>query len=425
MKLINQNLLIKTIVRKIHLQTKIHFSHHSQIIQRVLSAILVMLSYTVLAVGDPDIDPPLVALGDVPVPPDNKMTPEKTELGKLLFWDGRLGGNGSMPCSACHAPELGWAYPSSISRGYPGTVHWRNSQTIINAAYYGKLFWAGSSTSLEHQAEGAARGGVAGNGENNVMEAQLALIPEYRDRFSKVFGSSLPKIENAWEAIAAFERTLVQRDTPFDLSFASNSKHLFQPLSVQQLRGKELFEGKANCIECHNGQLVSDEKYYNLGVPSNPLWASSGLAQITLRFELYAKGVTEELYRKTKQDLGFYFRTKQKQDIGKFRTPSLRYTKYTAPYMHNGTLATLDDVIEFYNQGGGENTFGTKTSILKPLNLNHSEKQDLKTFVLSFSGKEIQMAAPELPPSQPLNYFNVIKPSTVINATTNQSNRAM
>jgi len=336
------------------LHTKIHFFHNSPIARLVLSAILFAISCTVSATGDPDIDPPLAALGNVPIPPDNEMTLEKSELGKLLFWDGRLGGDGSMPCAACHAPELGWAYPSSISRGYPGTVHWRNSQTIINAAYYGKLFWAGSSTNLEHQAEGAARGGVAGNGENNVMEAQLALVPEYRERFSKVFGSSLPKIKNAWEAIATFERTLVQRDTPFDLSFKSNSKNKFQPLNVQQLRGKALFEGKANCLECHNGPLVSDEKYYNLGVPTNPLWASSGLAQITFRFELYAKGVTEELYRKTKQDLGFYFRTKQKQDIGKFRTPSLRYTKYTAPYMHNGTLATLDDVIEFYNQGGGK-----------------------------------------------------------------------
>ena len=227
------------------MQSTIHFLHNSQIVQLVLSAILFAILSTASATGDPDIDPPLAALGNVPIPTDNKITLEKVELGKLLFWDGRLGGNGSMPCVACHAPELGWAYPSSISRGYPGTVHWRNSQTIINAAYYGKLFWAGSSTNLEHQAEGAARGGVAGNGENNVMEAQLALVPEYRERFSKVFGSSLPKIGNAWEAIAAFERTLVQRDTPFDLSFESNSRNKFQPLNVQQLRGKTLFEGKA------------------------------------------------------------------------------------------------------------------------------------------------------------------------------------
>ncbi|PCK07063.1 MAG: cytochrome-c peroxidase [Alteromonadaceae bacterium] len=375
-------------------------------INTALKAVAIMvagLSFSPSVMADADIDPPLAALGPVPIPPDNEMTPEKIELGKLLYWDGRLGGDGSMPCAACHAPELGWGYPSSISRGYPGTVHWRNSQTLINSAYYGKLFWAGGSNSLEHQARGAAKGGVAGNGESNVMEAQLGLVPEYRERFEEVFGSGLPKVENAWEAIAAFERTLVQRDTPFDLAQTDASKSL----TAEQQRGQVLFEGKANCLECHNGALVSDEQYYNLGVPSNKQWETSGLAQITFRFELYAKGVTEALYRETKRDLGFYFRTKQKRDKGKFRTPSLRYVKYTAPYMHNGTLATLDDVIEFYNQGGGEDAFDTKTSILKPLNLTESEKRDLKAFVLSFSGDEILMQKPELPPSRALNYFEV------------------
>lgn len=101
--------------------------------------------------------PALAPLGDVPTPADNPTTPEKVELGKLLFFDGRLGGDTSTPCSACHNPALGWDFPADLSLGYPGTVHWRNSQTIINSAYYQKLFWAGSSKSLEGQAKSAAK----------------------------------------------------------------------------------------------------------------------------------------------------------------------------------------------------------------------------------------------------------------------------
>ena len=131
-------------------------------------------------------------LGAPPIPADNPMSDAKTELGKLLFFDPILSGNYGMPCSACHLPDAGWAVQEQISIGYPGTVHWRNSQTIVNSAYYSKLFWAGSSKSLEGQARSAARGGVAGNGEDDMMEARLAFVPEYRQRFADVFGDVWP-----------------------------------------------------------------------------------------------------------------------------------------------------------------------------------------------------------------------------------------
>lgn len=348
--------------------------------------------------GDPDKDPPLAALGPVPIPPDNKQSKDKIELGKLLFFDTRLSGDASIACSDCHSPKDGWGDPGELSRGYPGTVHWRNGQSIINSAYYGKFFWVGSSKSLESQARTAARGGVAGNGEGDVMEARLALIPEYRKRFRKVFGDEWPLIRNAWRAIAAFERTLIQVDTPFDRYMRGDKK----ALSAQQKKGLALFRGKANCTECHNGALLSDQKYYNLGVPRHEDWAEDGLKQITFRFELYAKGVTEKLYRTTKDDLGLYFRSKEKRDMGKFRTPMLRYTAYTAPYMHNGAFFTLEEVVDFYNEGGGENTFSTKSAILKPLNLSDGEKEALVAFLEGLSGKEITMTTPELPEYAPL-----------------------
>ena len=344
-------------------------------------------------------NPPLAALGPPPVPPDNPMTPAKIELGKLLFFDTRLSGDASVSCATCHEPKQGWGFSNDISRGYPGAIHWRNSQTVINSAYYGKLFWVGAAKSLEVQAPSAAKGAVSGNGEADMMEARLAFIPEYRARFREVFGDRWPKLSNAWKAIAAFERSLVQRDTPFDRYMQGDQ----DALDEQQLRGLELFQGKANCIECHNGALFSDQRYYNLGVPPAERWEQDGLAQITFRYELYAKGVPEELYRTLKDDPGLYFRTKEKSDMGKFRTPSLRYTLYTAPYMHNGAFWDLEEVVEFYNEGGGENDFAAnKTGLVKPLDLGDEEMEDLIAFLESLSGEEIKMKTPKLPPSAPL-----------------------
>lgn len=343
--------------------------------------------------------PGLEPLGPPPIPADNPQSPEKVELGKLLFFDPRLSGDAAISCVSCHEPGEGWAFPNPLSLGYPGTVHWRNSQTIVNSAYYGKLFWAGASKSLEGQARSAARGAVGANGESDMMEARLAFIPEYRERFREVFGDEWPRISNAWKAIAAFERSLVQTDTPYDRFLRGEDQALSEP----QKRGLELFVGKAQCVACHNGPLLSDESYYNLGVPPAREWEDDGLAQVTFRFELYAKGVTEEMYRKTKDDPGLYFRTKQKADKGKFRTPSLRYAKYGAPYMHNGQLETLRDVVEFYNAGGGSNEFAeTKTPLVEPLGLSESEIEDLVAFLDSMSGEEILMDEPDLPDYAPL-----------------------
>ncbi|PMG60243.1 cytochrome-c peroxidase [Vibrio splendidus] len=346
----------------------------------------------------------LEPLGEVPVPADNKQTPEKIELGKILFYDGRLSGDTTSPCAGCHIQSHGWGFPDDLSMGYPGTVHWRNSQTIINAAYYDKFFWAGSAMSLEAQAKDAAKGAVAGNGEDDIMEARLALVPEYVERFKRVFGDDTPKIHNAWRAIAAFERTMIQRDTPIDNYLLGDKT----ALSESQLKGKALFEGKANCIACHNGALASDQKFYNIGVPPSPWWDDDGLAQITFRFELYSKGVTEEMYRTTKADPGAYFRAKRKEMLGKFRTPSLRYTKYTAPYMHNGTIPTLEAVIDFYDRGGVADdgrTTGypqTKSALIQPLGLTEQDKKNLLSFIEAFSGEQIFIEEPTIPEYQPL-----------------------
>lgn len=348
---------------------------------------------------------PLAPLGEPPIPADNPQSDAKVELGKLLFWDPRLGGDASTACVTCHEPDQGWGFGDSLSRGYPGTVHWRNSQSVINSAYLGQLFWAGSAKSLEKQAPSAAKGAVAGNGENDVMEARLAFIPEYRERFNDVFGTEWPLIGDAWRAIAAFERTLIVNDTPVDQYLAGDES----ALSDEQIAGMELFNGKAGCIQCHNGAQATDEKYYNLGVPTAERWQDDGLAQVTFRYEILAKGVTQEMYRELKEDPGLYFRTKEKADLGKFRTPPLRYTVYTAPYMHNGSFWDLEEVVEFYNAGGGENDFtdgtmaSSKTDLIKPLGLNEEEVENLVAFLEAFSGDELEVEAPKLPPYAPLD----------------------
>lgn len=345
--------------------------------------------------------PRLAALGPPPVPLDNKITPAKVALGKILYFDVRLGGDMSTSCADCHQPRSGWSDGQPICRGYPGTEHWRNCQTVVNSAYYTKLFWGGSSTSLEAQAPSAARGAVAGNGENDMMEERLAQVPQYVEMFREAFGTERPLIRDAWRAIASFERTLVQRDTPFD-EYMKGDK---QALTQKQIRGMELFEGKAGCIRCHNGAFLTDEKYYNLGVPQPPEFEESYLHQITFRFEQYAKGVPEDVYRRTVTDLGLYYRMKEdsRESMGKFRTPTLRYLVYSMPYMHNGYFYTLEEVIDFYDEGGGDDPildnfgFTTKTTLLKPLGLSNEEKEALVAFLESLTGGEILMSTPIVP----------------------------
>lgn len=335
--------------------------------------------------------PPLVTLPAVPVPADNPMSPDIVELGKKLFWDGRLSGNGDFGCVVCHQPELGWGTGGPISLGYPGTQHWRNSQTILNSAYYNKLFWEGNVTSLEAQAPAAAGGGVAGNGDGSMMEMKIRFVPEYVQSFKKVFGTEWPHIAQAWQAIAAFQRTIGTdaKKVPFDRYLAGDKA----ALSDSAQRGMKLYSGKAGCISCHNGALASDERYYATGVPAAKEFKEDPIHQITLRWELYQKGVPEEVYRSGADDLGLYHKTKRPEDKGKFRTPSLRELKWTAPYMHNGALASLADVVAFYDKGGGA---GNK--VLKPLELTDVEKADLVAFLEALSMDEpLVMQEPKLP----------------------------
>lgn len=324
-------------------------------------------------------------------------------LGYLLFFDTRISGDGSTACSTCHLPKEGWGLNSQISRGYPGTSHWRNSHTIVNTAYLGKLFWQANLLALEPQAK-SANAGFSGNGKDDMMEERVVQSPVYRRLFKKAFGTDLPTIENVWRAMAAFERVMNDYNTPFDRYMRGDKT----ALTPQQIKGMELFQGKAGCIQCHNGPMLTDEKFYNTSVPPQRLFDKDPVVQSAYRWQNYSKGLSEEVYRKARFDLGLYFNTKVKEHMGKLRTQPLRYLVYQPPYMHNGSIDSLEEVVEFYNKGGGEDpvlkTFGfsTKSKRLKPLNLTKEEQAALVAFLESTSGPEIILPEVKGPPDEPM-----------------------
>lgn len=336
--------------------------------------------------------PALAPLPEVPVPADNPITAAKTELGKLLFFDNRLSGDVGTSCASCHDPRQGWGDGQAVSRGYAGTQHWRNSQTIINSAFFTKLFWAGEVPSLEAQASSAITGNLAGNGDPVMIEERIMQMPEYLAMFKEAFGVDRPTFAHVLKAIATFERVaMISRDSSFDEYLAGDE----DALSDDAKAGLALFQGKAGCIQCHHGALMSDEDFHFLDLPQHSVFDTDPLRQVALRYQHYIRGVPEDVYRNADEDLGLYYTTKKDGDKGRFRTPSLRYLEYTAPYMHNGVLSEIEDVVEYYNEGGGDDA--KQSQLIKPLGLTEDEKFELVEFLYSLSGDEIRMNVPKLP----------------------------
>lgn len=368
--------------------------------QRILALAAVGIAALVItgcAAKEPYLGEGAQKLGPLPpvsIPADNPMTPEKIELGKMLFWDGRLSGDTSTPCVVCHLPERGWGDGNGMSRGYPGTQHWRNSQTILNSAYYLKFFWAGETTSLERQADSAATGNIAGNVDVQMAEERLRQVPEYMERWYQVFGHE-PNWITAMKAIAAFERTIVSQDVPFDRYVLGDQS----AISSTARQGLNLFVGKAGCMQCHNGPLFTNQSFAATGVARNPELDTNLQRQITLRFQHYSRGLPEAEYRVANDDLGLYYVTLRDEDRYKFRVPSLREVEITGPYMHNGLFNTLEEVIAFYNKGGG--SVPNKDSRLKPLNLSAKEQKALVEFLKTLTGAPIIIEPPQLPPYAP------------------------
>jgi cytochrome c peroxidase len=345
---------------------------------------------------DEEAYPALDILPSVVYPPDNPYSPEKEELGMMLYFDTRFSGDGSLSCNSCHPTSDGsWGVSSPISFGYPGSTHWRNASTILNVAFYTKLNWDGGKTSLEKQNKGAWGGAVACNVDSGLAEERLAQVPDYVERFHDVFGTEYPLYSDALKAVATYQRGIVSQNVPFDDFLQGNTNSI----SAEAEAGYELFIGQANCIACHNGPLISDDSFHNTGVPTYEGFENNPLNQITFRYEQWAKGVSEEVYDSATRDMGLYYVTKLDSDIGKFRTPGLRDVCYTGPYMHNGAFNTLEEVVMFYDAGGGDDS--NLDPVLKPLNLTGEEQAALISFLESLCGDLIIVEAPELPPYEP------------------------
>ncbi len=322
----------------------------------------------------------------VPIPDNNPQTPEKIELGKKLFFDRRLSGDGTMSCATCHNPEQAFTDGLDISLSYPTTKNWRNAPTLINVAFSRYLFWDGRAKSLEDQALFPMMSAFEMNQNLDFLEEELRSVPEYVEAFKKVFGGEITR-ERIAMAIAAFERTLVSKNAPID-RFLNGQR---DALSPEAIKGYEIFTGKGRCSECHYGVNLSDEKFYALNVPENPSLVNDPRVNATMRF--VAKVYHYDDYLSLREDPGRYLITKDKKDWKAFKTPTLREVSRTAPYMHNGIFKDLDDVIEFFNQGGGRGN-----TVLKPLGLTPEEKNALKVFLEeALTGEDIVIKYPEIP----------------------------
>ncbi|MGJ7922035.1 cytochrome-c peroxidase [Neobacillus sp. LXY-4] len=306
-------------------------------------------------------DSPLVPIGDIPIPEDNPMTPEVLDLGQKLFFDPRLSGNNERSCSSCHDPNLGYGDDRPTFETYDGGDGARNSPTIINAGYYKVNFWDGRAGSLEEQALGPIQNPNEMNQKMDELVKELKAINGYEGLFMAAFNEGITE-QNIAKALAAFERQIVVTDTPYDRFLQGDTK----ALNAQELRGLSLFSDKAFCSKCHNGPNLSDNNFYNTGIESD--------------------------------DEGLFAITKKAGDVGKFRTAGLYGITHTAPYMRDGSIATLEDVIEFYNNGGGDHR--NKSFYFKnfmPLNLTKQEKADLLAFLKTLGGEPPIFEKPELP----------------------------
>ncbi|GAB4245310.1 MAG: cytochrome c peroxidase [Deltaproteobacteria bacterium] len=360
---------------------------------RIGAALAALLVAAVPSFAGEDPPPPVpaavAALPPPPSPAENPTTPEKVELGKKLFFDRRLSGDGTMTCATCHDPENGFADGLPVSLSYPTTRNWRNSPGLINAAYRKTLFRDGRAASLEEQALFPMMSPFEMNRNLDYLEEVLKTVPEYVEAFRSVFGGEITRQRVAM-AIAAFERTLVSRDTPLD-RFLRGERDAFTPA---QRAGFDLFTGKAGCAACHNGQTLEDGRFHRLGVPEDPKAQADPRVLATARFVGKVSGFPG--YRELREDPGRFLVTKRPEDRKAFATPPLREAAATAPYMHNGALRTLDDVIDFYDRGGGDDP--AKSPLLRPLGLTKEEKASLREFLATgLSGKFPGIRPPAVP----------------------------
>ncbi|GAV19686.1 cytochrome c peroxidase [Mariprofundus micogutta] len=299
--------------------------------------------------------PALSLLPALPVPADNPQTAEKIALGKKLFFDPILSGDNSISCATCHDPGKGWGDKLPRAFGVPGEELGRNTPHLFNTAWQQRWFWDGRAVSLEEQSLGPIQAAGEMSQELHELVSELNQNAEYRQMFSDAFAQAAISPDTIGKAIAAFERTIISSNSPFEKYLKGDS----QALNASAKRGTQLFKGKARCVLCHNGPNLTDNGFHNIGV------AAAGPAG---------------------KDAGRYAILPLPSQRGSFKTPGLHSVALTAPFMHNGSIATLKQVILFYNRGGD-----VKENIdpqIVPLQLTQLERDDLLAFLHALTGIE-------------------------------------
>jgi cytochrome c peroxidase len=323
-------------------------------------------------VGEPVAIQSPLGLPPVPIPADNPPTADTIALGRRLYYDKQLSGDDTVACSHCHNPDLYFTDGRPVSLGVGGKTGTRNAPTVLNAAFQPVQFWDGRATSLEDQAGGPIQNPVEMNQSHDVMVAKIGRMKDYQSAFDKAFGKGPITAHKVVQAIASFERTLLSGNSPFDRYQYGGDK---TAMPESAIRGLAIFRDKTkgNCVTCHTIQdqfaLFSDGKFHNLGAG---LDADGNL-----------------------KDQGRYNETHLDADRGAFRTPTLRDVAKTAPYMHDGSLKTLKDVVDFYVGGGTSNPYRDKD--IKELKLSGPERADLVAFLEALTGDLPQNAGPPGP----------------------------
>lgn len=302
----------------------------------------------------------------------------KVNLGHTLFFDPRLSGSGQIACASCHVPDLAWSDGRERSWGHDLQVNNRNAQSLLNIWYFKTLFWDGRSHSLEDQAFGPINNPMEMNSTMPDAVEKIRSIKGYDSLFVDAFGKGAEiNPETLTEALATFERTIVGRKSDFDKFLLGDTTIL----TDAAVRGLHLFRTKARCMNCHNGPLLTDQQFHNLGLT---------------------------YYGREYEDLGRYMITKKAEDVGKFRTPSLRDVMKTGPWMHNGLFGNIDGILNMYNVGmpsvnpkehqKNDPLFPKKDVLLKPLQLTKQDKLDLIAFMESISEITTKIRAPKYMP---------------------------
>ncbi|MET0650664.1 MAG: cytochrome c peroxidase [Pyrinomonadaceae bacterium] len=326
------------------------------------------------------------------IPADNPLTSEKVALGEELFFDRRLSASGTVSCAICHDPATAFADLQTFAIGHDGRAGARNTPTVLNAMFSDTQFWDGRAGSLEEQArEPLVNPLEMGMPSFESVVERVAGLPGYRQKFARVFGDDGVTIETITKAIAAYERTQLSGNSPFDRFITGDA----DAISEAQKRGWNLFRGKAGCVACHayspSSPFFTDFGFHNTGN------ASKGVG-----FEALAGRALQPAARGAEtprthdpaapppgdlSPLGRFLVTKRPQDIGAFKTPSLRDVELTAPYMHNAAEKTLLDVVRFYNRGGGKNRH--LDSRITPLGLTDAEMSDVVEFMRALTSDDV------------------------------------